>query len=167
MALIFSPHLFPIFAITFHWPNFLFQSEIFWKLSNFALPPVFWHLQILNEFLYRKWTFLSDWMHFSEVLVLALALKLPMIPGGTNLEPLEKIQLGFLKEYHFVNREKIVLPISYFISLCKYFLQPKSDESRNHPNPFRNATIFFGFYGFIHLLPGILWKQITGSNFFQ
>ena len=116
-------------------PIFFFHSEIFWKLSNFyfALPPVFWHLQILNEFLYRKWTFLSDWMHFSEVLVLALALKLPMIPGGTNLEPLEKIQLGFLKEYHFVNREKIVLPISYFITLCKYFLQPKSDESRNQP----------------------------------
>ena len=57
--------------------------------------------------------------------------------------------------------------LSYFIPLCKYFLQPKSDESRNHPNPCRNATIFFGFYGFIHLVPGILWKQITGSKFFQ
>ena len=54
-------------------------------------------------------------MHFSEVLVLALVLKLPMIPGGTNLEPLEKIQLGFLKEYHLVNREKIFLfdPTNY------------------------------------------------------
>ena len=134
-------------------------------MSNFALPPVFWHLQILNEFLYRKWTFLSDWMHFSEVLVLALVLKLPMIPGGTNLEPLEKNTIRFSERISFC--EYVDKRLSYFIPLCKYFLQPKSDESRNHPNPCRNATIFFGFYGFIHLLPGILWKQITGSNFFQ
>ena len=80
-------------------------------------------------------------MHFLEVLVLALVLKLPMIPGGTNLEPLEKIQLGFLKEYHFVNRENIFL----FHPTMQIFFATKVRRESQPPQPLQKCYYILWF----------------------